>query len=95
MTKLEFIKFHTQRGGHFFDKGATNFFKSRINLFDEVTGIFITSECGAVGKMPRVYTIRKADFQTGQVSTIGELGEYKDYYQAKNRYLFLTKKGGL
>lgn len=67
--------------GHWFDADTMRFFRTRI-LKDVVLdkpaqrSLFITSEPYAWDG-PRVYTVRAADWTTGDISTVGEMGEHK------------------
>jgi hypothetical protein len=67
---------------HFFDKGWKKFFQSRTGAGFQVGEdiYFITSEVTPSGD--RVYTIRKMDYK-GEIDTIGEVGCYSSYNQAK------------
>lgn len=74
MELLEFMKLNASKGYHWFESGTIEFFGSRISNWDENSGLFITSEQPPHGD--RSYTIRQANFETGQVSTIGEFCQY-------------------
>ncbi len=83
MTLKEFMRLNKEVGNHWFSPATLEFFESKVHDFDEDSGIFITSECGPFGKGPRAYTIRKADFQTGRVSTVGKFQEYATLQKAR------------
>lgn len=85
MTLTEFMRFNKQVGNHWFSPSTLAFFQSHVHDFDEDSGVFITSECGPFGKGPRAYTIRKADFQTGRVSTVGKFQEYATLQKARTQ----------
>lgn len=81
MHLYQFKELNKAKGFHWFDKDTMRFFGTRISNWDVITGYFITSEQPPHG--PRTYTLRKADFDTGNVSTIGEFGQYKTMAQAR------------
>jgi len=85
MTLKEFMRMNKQIGNHWFSPDTMSFFESNVHDFDESSGVFITSECGPFGKGPRAYTIRKADFQTGRVSTVGKFQEYATLQKARTQ----------
>ena len=85
MTLTEFMRLNKQIGNHWFSPDTLAFFESHVHDFDESSGVFITSECGPFGKGPRAYTIRKADFQTGRVSTVGKFQEYATLQKARTQ----------
>lgn len=67
LTSLDNVqRHHLGCGGHFFDKGALRFFRSRIGPWigcteDERTAVFLTSEMfedSHGNRAPRMYTIR-------------------------------------
>lgn len=66
-------------GGHFFDRGALRFFRSRIaqtGVRRESDGVvyFVTSEQFQASngyRAPRAYTVRRWDPATDDVSTVG------------------------
>ncbi len=74
MTLLEFKKLNKSIGNHWFDDGAMQFFKSKIEHWDGATGMFITSEQD--GDRDRKYTIRRANFETGRVKTVGAFQKF-------------------
>lgn len=90
MNKDQFIRLNKEKGFHWFDKATIRFFKSRVMSWDNVTGYFISSERHSFDTS-RCYTIRKADFNTGQVETVGEYGEYPTLTRAKTALNKLLK----
>ena len=81
MRQYEFIELNKSKGLHWFDKDTLRFFKSRVSNWDCISGLFISSERGP--DMVRKYTVRKADFETGNVSTVGEFQQYRTIKAAK------------
>jgi len=81
MSLHNFKDLNRQKGFHFFLSDTTRFFNSKISNWDFDTGYFITSEKGPNGK--RGYTLRRGNFETGIVETIGEFQEYKNIYLAR------------
>lgn len=73
--------------GRWFDAESMRFFRTRI-LSDIVLDrmrertLFLTSE-PYVWDGPRVYTVRAADWATGKVSTVGEMGEHESLPAAR------------
>ena len=82
MRLKEFKQLNAAKGLHWFDKGTMRFFNSRILDFDCISGYFISSEKQLITDQCR-YTIRKADFKTGNVTTIGEFCEYSTLNRAR------------
>lgn len=81
MSMADFRDLNRQRGFHSFKSSTMRFFRSKLSNWDFDTGYFISSE-----KSPhdeRRYTLRKADFETGNVLTVGEFYEYKNLYLAR------------
>lgn len=69
---------------HFFDQGATRFFRSRYpqtGIVKDNKAYFATSEQFDY-KSPRLYTVRVCDMATGIVDTIGEFQQYQTSAQA-------------
>lgn len=81
MSLNEFKSLNRQKGFHWFDQGTLSFFRSRVSNWDCVTGYFISSERGPDGY--RKYSVRKADFETGNVSTVGGFFSYPSIATAK------------
>jgi hypothetical protein len=91
MRLEDFIHLHKSGGGHFFDRDTMRFFRSRILEFDVITGYFITSEKKCFSDYTRVYSIRKANFETGSVGTVGEFARFESLYLVKKEYKALLK----
>ncbi len=89
MTLNEFKELNKSKGFHWFSKGTMRYFKSRISNWDSVTGYFITSEHGPGNASetffngPRKFSIRKANFDNGNVDTIGQFQQYNTLGAAK------------
>ena len=81
MSQYEFKQLNKAKGFHWFSKATMSFFRSRVSDFDCITGYFISSESGTDNT--RRYTIRRANFETGQVETIGKFQAYGDIRTAK------------
>lgn len=82
---LEQIK--RRHEGHWFDADTMRFFKTRILpdiVLDKTRArsLFITSEPYA-WTGPRVYTLRSASWETGEITTVGELGEHETLRAAR------------
>jgi hypothetical protein len=93
MRLNEFKELNAAKGFHWFKPDTLRFFKSRITHFDCIAGLFISSERGPDDV--RRYTVRQADFETGQVHTVGEFGQYNSIATAKTglkRARLLTKE---
>ena len=73
--------------GHWFDAETMRFFKTRILpdfVLDRMRerSLFITSEPYAwTGS--RVYTVRAADWDTGSIHTVGDMGEHQTLAAAR------------
>jgi hypothetical protein len=92
-------KSNAARGFHFFSPDTLRFFSSRIgttvygvwhfehkNYADQVGGqYFITSERNTMGDYPRLYTVRRFNPVTGNISTIGGFQAYKTSQGAAKR----------
>ncbi len=83
-------RYATAQGNHFFDPSSMRFFNSRIGAYDLVSGLFISSEKGPDNV--RKYTIRKLDYETGNVDTIGKFQQYSTLAQAKRAFKTLVGK---
>ena len=81
MRQYEFEQLNRDKGFCWFRKDTMRFWKTRVLTWDCVSGYFITSERGL--NASRMYTIRQADFETGQVNTIGEFQAYDTSGKAK------------
>lgn len=100
MRFYEFVELNKSKGFHWFDKSTMRFFKTRIihSTWDSIAGYFITSERNTGvygGPYPRMYTIRKADFETGNVDTIGQFQQFKSLSGAKGALKRLQQGKGL
>jgi hypothetical protein len=93
LRQYEFEQLNKDKGFHWFDKETLHFFRSRISNWDPISGLFITSESGPFGQGPRAYTVRLADFTTGQVHTIGEFQAYSSIKRAKTALSKARKEG--
>lgn len=86
--KLQHVKALAEASNYeFFTDAQMKFWKRRIHDFCEISGYFITSE-----EMPnglRHYTIRKVDFNTGMVLTIGTVAKYPVLREARFRLNYL------
>lgn len=89
MTLNEFKLLNKQVGSHWFDDATIAFFSSRISNWNESNGLFITSEAGPNGI--RAYSVRKANFETGEVKTIGEFQCHKTLGAAKRSLRCVAK----
>lgn len=76
MRLEEFKCFNAEKGFYFFSPNTMRFFNSRIGSYDFVTGYFVTSEKRYDGA--RRYTVRKADFENGNVRLISEFQQYSN-----------------
>jgi hypothetical protein len=85
MSIEEFIALNKKIGNHWFSEGAMSFFGSKFHDWDSSSGYFI-SEQGPSSSDPRMFTIRKADFQTGRVSTFSSFQEFKTISEARTRF---------
>lgn len=81
MRLNEFKALNKAMGYYWFSPDTMRFFKTRISNWDAISGLFITSEQPPHG--PRVYSVRKADFITGRVVSIGQFRAYKSLKTAK------------
>ncbi|AKC02734.1 hypothetical protein CPT_Stills106 [Bacillus phage Stills] len=68
--------------GHWFDKGAMEFFNTVIELQPNKMNIFVTSERMNEDDEKR-YTLRWFNHNTNQVETLSEMCEYKTLEDAK------------
>ena len=62
--------------GHYFDTSTMRFFKSRLSDYGYAKNndyLFITSECGPTNT--RLFTVRKLDRLTGDISNVGPFNE--------------------
>lgn len=81
-TLTNFKQLNLKHDGHFFDRGAMEFFNSKIesSLIDET--YFITSERRLTSD-PKKYTVRKCDWSNGDVITVDAFNSYDTLSQAK------------
>lgn len=83
MTLEEFKRLNKSIGNYWFSESTMEFFKCRIEHWENDRGYFITSELGPTEQCERLFTIRKGDFNTGRVRTVGSFQEYETLYKAK------------
>lgn len=86
MTITTMKKRSKHMGRHFFDADSMRFFGSVIESEPTDDGIFITSEKDSMGIVwdgKRRYTIRKFDWETGEVDDVSEFGQYTTLNEAK------------
>lgn len=83
MTYEAFVRFNEEQGLHWFKPDTMRFFDSKIHDWDVKTGFFISSEKGPVETSKRKFTIRRANFETGSVSTFSSFQAYSTLYQAQ------------
>jgi hypothetical protein len=81
MQLEQFKALNAAKGKYWFSPDTMDFFGTRIHDWDGNTGLFITSEQPPHGD--RRYSIRKADFETGDVATVGGFCAYKTLAAAK------------
>lgn len=82
MTLTEFKDLNANKGKFFFSPDTMRFFKSSVEYWDAKTGFFVTSEKAPLDTKLR-YTVRKADFETAEVETIGQFQQYKSLSTAR------------
>ena len=70
-----------ENGKHFFDKKSMAFFKSYIESPLYEGGYFVTSEQN--DPYQRLFTVRKVDFETGSIETVGEFQGHKTKKEAE------------
>jgi len=81
-TIQDFIRLHKQKGGHWFDDDTIRFFKSSYgSLYGDK--YFISSEKPPHDK--RKWTIRKVNWETGNVENVGEFGAFPTKSQAERK----------
>jgi hypothetical protein len=83
MTYEAFVRFNEEQGYHWFKPDTMRFFDSKIHDWDVKTGFFISSEKGPIRGSVRKFTVRKADFETGNVSTLSEFQEFDSIDEAR------------
>lgn len=79
------IERNKEVGHHFFDESSMRFFDSKV--YDKVFGdYFVTSEQAPAGL--RRYSVRRIDWASGNITTVGEFQEYetlRDAYRAAEK----------
>lgn len=65
--------------GHWFDKDAMRFFRSRVATFALLHNgkAYFTSSEQFNDESPRLYSVRVCTMETGDINTIGEFQQYK------------------
>lgn len=91
VTLEEFKRHNESIGNHWFSEDTMRFFDSRVETWDGNTGLFITSEVNPSGV--KAYSIRRADFETGRVSTVGVFHSYKTLKKAQDALTEIIKQG--
>ena len=89
MRLEEFKRLNAEKGYYFFERDTMRFFKSRLNDWDYVTGYFITSE--RRDDYDRKYTVRKADFENGNVRLISEFQKFDTIGKARTYWRNLLR----
>lgn len=84
MTLDEFMHLNWSKGYHWFDPKTMEAFDSEIETWDKFTGIFISSEKAPFPGSKRLYTVRFANFITGNVEKISKFQEFKTIEAAKD-----------
>lgn len=94
MKLSEFKALNKAKGFHWFEPATLRFFKSRICAWESwrSDGFFISSERGPMAHNPRRYTVRKAHFDTGMVSSVSIFQEFATLSQAKAALKRLRKE---
>lgn len=82
MSFEEFKALNKAQGFHWFDRDTMSFFNSRIVHWNHL-GYFISSERGPMPDSPRLFTVRRADFETGNVRTVSKFQEFKTLAEAR------------
>lgn len=81
MTLDEFKHLNESKGKFYFSPDTMSFFKSEVEYWTN-SGFFITSEKGPA-QTKKMFTIRRANFETGNVENISKFQEYKTFDAAK------------
>ena len=83
-TIREIEKANEDKGGYFFSQDTMNFFRSRVNYpsYCGPGGIYFVTSERYVNRflgtsLPRCYTIRKFNPETGDIDTVSEFQEFK------------------
>lgn len=88
MKLREFKRLNAASGYFWFNPNTLQFWHSTIPLWDDVTGHFVSREkTGFYASADYRYTLRKANFVTGEVDTVGRFQEYETLYLAKRAWL--------
>ena len=88
MTTInDIVRRNQDAGHHFFDDASMRFFDSKV--YDRVfsNAYFVTSEQAPAGL--RRYSVRRMDWASGAVETIGDFQEFdslRDAYRAAEKY---------
>lgn len=82
MTLAEFKALNEAKGQFWFKPDTMKFWGSTVEYWS-TSGYFITSENQFDKNLPKRFTIRKADFETGNVSTIGKFQAYSNLQDAR------------
>lgn len=82
----ELIERNQANGKHFFDEKTLEFFDSKVETdledWTETHGLFITSEKRCFEDYTRVFTVRAANLETGDVITLGTFGKMESLEEA-------------
>jgi len=81
-TLAQFKALNKKKGLHWFSKDTIEFWATKIETPLINGRFFITSENDFSG-LKRLFTVRQADWETGQVETIGEFQAHLDKFKAK------------
>jgi hypothetical protein len=82
MTITEMKALNASNGYFFFERDTMKGFNSRIHGTANDKGFFITSEQFDENS-PRLYTLRRIDFTTGDVDTVGKFQQYNTLADAR------------
>lgn len=69
-----------QHGNHFFDPETIAWFRSEI--VDKVFGVFFVTSEQFDDESPRLFTIRRIDWDNGTISTVGKFQQYETLEEA-------------
>ncbi len=83
MTFSQFKKLNQEKGFHWFEPETMSFFQTELyeNTWDNLLGLFITSEVNPSGE--KKFSVRQANFETGNVKTIGSFHSYNTLEEAQ------------
>lgn len=81
MTISEMKRLNKLAGQHWFNKGAMEFFNTKIEAKPNKNNLFITSE--HMGDNNKRYTIRRFNANTYEVETVSEFREFKTLEEAR------------